>query len=198
MSRSPYQTPAGRNHSLPAQGNCKGPTTKCSVKASRRPMPLLTWHYPVADQRHRNVPVTSGDRGDEEAQPCGPLSWWQLRRTRVTDIVEYITNAKWKWPGHIALMNDNRRTIASTMWQIKGARSVGKPNCRWRDDVVGQQGTVWTGTAKDRVGGLWGGLGLGAVDGHSLEYNTIRYDTIQYLCNYLLHIFFHSFTSLQD
>ena len=40
------------------------------------------------------------------------------QRTRVTDIVQYVTNAKWKWAGHIARMKDNRWTIRSTEWQI--------------------------------------------------------------------------------
>ena len=35
------------------------------------------------------------------------------QRTRVTDIVQYVTNTKWKWAGHIARMKDNRWTIRS-------------------------------------------------------------------------------------
>ena len=50
-------------------------------------------------------------------------------------------------------MKYNRWTIRSTEWQIKGVRSVGRPKRRWRDDFVGQQGTVWTRTAKDMKGG---------------------------------------------
>ena len=46
-------------------------------------------------------------------------------------------------------MKDNRWTIRSTEWQIKGVRSAGSPKC-WRDDIVGQQEAVWTRTAKDR------------------------------------------------
>ena len=71
------------------------------------------------------------------------------QRTRVTDIVQYVTNTKWKWAGHIAQMKDNRWTIRSTEWQIKGVRSVGRPKHGWRDDIVGQQGAVWARKAKD-------------------------------------------------
>ena len=46
-------------------------------------------------------------------------------------------------------MKDNGRTIRSTEWQIKGVRSAGRPKRRWRDDIVGQQGAVWTRIAKD-------------------------------------------------
>ena len=47
-------------------------------------------------------------------------------------------------------MKDNRWTIRNTEWQIKGVGSVGRHKRRWRDDIVGQQGAVWTRTAKDR------------------------------------------------
>ena len=66
------------------------------------------------------------------------------QRTRVTDIVQYVTNTKWKWAGRISRMKDNRWTIRSTERQVKGVRPVRRPNCRWRDDIVGQQGTEWT------------------------------------------------------
>ena len=72
------------------------------------------------------------------------------QRTRVTDIVQYVTNTKWKWAGHLPRMKDHRLTIRSTKWQIKGVRSVGIPKRRWRDDIVGQQGALWTRITKDR------------------------------------------------
>ena len=56
-------------------------------------------------------------------------------------------------------MKDNSRTIRSTEWQIKGVRSGRRSKRRWRDDIVGQQGAVWTRTAKDRE--RWGTLAEG-------------------------------------
>ena len=47
-------------------------------------------------------------------------------------------------------MKDNRWTSRSTEWQTEGVRSARRPKRRWRDDIVGQQGAVWTRTAKDR------------------------------------------------
>ena len=38
------------------------------------------------------------------------------QRTTGTHIVQYVTNTKWKWAGHIARMKDNRWTIRSTEW----------------------------------------------------------------------------------
>ena len=47
-------------------------------------------------------------------------------------------------------MTDKRWTIRSTKWQIKGIRSVARLKRCWGDDIVGQQGEVWTWIAKDR------------------------------------------------
>ena len=81
------------------------------------------------------------------------------QRARVTDIVQYVTNTKWKWAGHITRMKDNRWTIRSTEWQTEGVRSAGRPKRQWRDDIVGQLGAVWTRIAKDRE--RWKTLGEG-------------------------------------
>ena len=35
------------------------------------------------------------------------------QRTRVTDIVQYVTNTKWKWAGHITRLKDNRWTLGA-------------------------------------------------------------------------------------
>ena len=78
------------------------------------------------------------------------------QRSRAADIVEYVTNATSKWAGHIARIKDNRRTIRSKEWQMKSVRSVGRPQHRWIDVFVGQQGTARTGQQRTKkVGGLW-------------------------------------------
>ena len=64
-------------------------------------------------------------------------------------------------------MDDDGWAIRRPEWQIKCVRSVGRPQCHWRDDIVGQKGAIWTRTEKDR------GL-LSAVEGHGLESNKIQ------------------------
>ena len=56
-------------------------------------------------------------------------------------------------------VKDNRWVIRNREWQRKDGRSVRKPKRRWRDDIVGQQGAVWTRIAKDRE--RWGTLAEG-------------------------------------
>ena len=73
-------------------------------------------------------------------------------KTKLDDIIETATKAKWRWAGHVARMNDNRWTIRTTEWQVrKGKRSQGRPKQRWSDDIVKWQGATWTRTAKDRT-----------------------------------------------
>ena len=54
-------------------------------------------------------------------------------------------------------MNDNRWTVRSTEWQIKGGRSVGRPKRRWRETTLWgnreRHGQGQQRTEKDA--GLW-------------------------------------------
>ena len=72
------------------------------------------------------------------------------QRTSLTDSPIFVTKAKRKWVEHIFRMKDNSWIIRSTQGQINRLRSVGRSKRRWRDDIVGQHGVVWTRIAKDR------------------------------------------------
>ena len=77
------------------------------------------------------------------------------KRTRVTDIIEYVCRMKGRWCGHVARMRDNRWTIRATEWRPRnGRRSAGRPVTRWRDDMGEywkKEGQVlWTQYAHDR------------------------------------------------
>ena len=73
----------------------------------------------------------------------------------MTDTVQYRTNVKWKWAGHVAQTKDSR-TIGSRKWQVKGVRSVGGPTCRQRGDAVEQLGSVLKRVGENRTkDGLW-------------------------------------------
>ena len=64
-------------------------------------------------------------------------------------------------------MKDDRWTIRSTEWQVKGVRSVGRAKHRWRDDIVwcgGRGKVVWTRIANDRES--WRTL----AEGHFLQW----------------------------
>ena len=89
----------------------------------------------------------------------------RIRNTiiRQIDIVQYVTSVKWKWAGYITQMKDNRCTIRSTEWQIKGIKPVGRPKRCWWDDCM-TQGAIYTD--KDSKGQSWSTL----IEGYFLQW----------------------------
>ena len=87
------------------------------------------------------------------------------QRTRVTDIVQCVTNTKWKWARQIVRMKDDTCTIRSTVAdkELKDQNVVGEMN----------YGATGSGIDKDskgqRIYGDSGGGLLTAVEEHSLE-----------------------------
>lgn len=72
------------------------------------------------------------------------------QRTKVIDIIQLITQAKWRWAGHIARMTDNRWTKRLIEWRPReDKRSRGRPPTRWSDDVRRIAGN-WINKAQDR------------------------------------------------
>ena len=51
------------------------------------------------------------------------------QRTRVTDIVQYVTSTTWKWAGDLARMKDNRWTIETRQHIMEWKINVVWTNC---------------------------------------------------------------------
>ena len=61
---------------------------------------------------------------------------WIREQTKLRDIIETISKAKWTWAGHLTRRTDNRWTTKLTFWQLRGhTRNKGRPKFRWRDDL---------------------------------------------------------------
>ena len=61
---------------------------------------------------------------------------WIRQQTKVRDILEIISKAKWSWAGHLMRRDDNRWTTKLTTWQPRGhTRNRGRQKTRWRDDL---------------------------------------------------------------
>ena len=61
---------------------------------------------------------------------------WICEQTKLRDILETISKAKWTWAGHLTRRTDNRWTTKLTFWQPSGhTRNKGRPKFRWRDDL---------------------------------------------------------------
>ena len=61
-----------------------------------------------------------------------------------------------KWAGHVARMREMRGVYSVLVEKPEGKRPVGKPRCRWEDNVkmglqgVGCGGMGWIDLAQDR------------------------------------------------
>ena len=61
---------------------------------------------------------------------------WIREQTKLRDILQTISKAKWTWAGHLTRRTDNRWTTKLTFWQPRGhTRNKGRPKFRWRDDL---------------------------------------------------------------
>ena len=61
---------------------------------------------------------------------------WIREQTKLRDILETTSKAKWTWAGHLKRRTDNRWTTKLTFWQPRGhTRNKGRPKFWWRDDL---------------------------------------------------------------
>ena len=85
-------------------------------------------------------------------------SLWIRKQTKIKDIIHYIKQQKWRWPGHIARRNDNRWSKRIMEWcPLDCKRSRKRPETRWRDDIRKFAGRTWQRKARDRT--LWKEMG---------------------------------------
>ena len=72
------------------------------------------------------------------------------QRTKIKDIVEYVTRMKWRWAGHVARSSNDRWTKRLMEWRPRAdKRSRGRPPTRWNDDLKRIAGN-WIMTAQNR------------------------------------------------
>ena len=71
-------------------------------------------------------------------------------RSKVTDVLEKIKEANWRWAGHVSRREDNRWTKCLTEWQPRTGKRRGRQKRRWRDDITTYIGTTCGRTAQYR------------------------------------------------
>lgn len=73
------------------------------------------------------------------------------RKTKVDDVIKRALTLKWRWAGHVARGDENKWTKRLLCWRPRSStRSAGRPQMRWRDDIVGFAGVTWMRSAQDR------------------------------------------------
>ena len=75
------------------------------------------------------------------------------------NIVRVIKSRRMRWAGHVARMGEGRGVYRVLVGKPEGRRPLGRPRCRWADDIrmdlqeVGCGYMDWIGLAQDR--GTW-------------------------------------------
>jgi hypothetical protein len=90
-------------------------------------------------------------------------SWRKLHNDELDDlyflpnIVRVIKSRRMRWAGHVACMGEGRGAYRVLVGRLKGKRPLGRPRCRWGDDIkmdlgeIGIDGANWIWLAWDRV-----------------------------------------------
>jgi hypothetical protein len=93
----------------------------------------------------------------------GPTGEWRkLHNEELRDlyssssIIRIIKSRKIRWAGHVARMGEKRNAYRLLVGKPEGKRPLGRPRCRWLDNIrmdlgeVGWGDVDWIGLAKDR------------------------------------------------
>jgi hypothetical protein len=99
---------------------------------------------------------------------CGPKrdevtgEWRKLHNKELHDlycspsIIRIIKSRRMRWAGHVARMGEKRNAYRLLVGKPEGMRPLGRPRCRWVDNIrmdlgeVGWGDVHWIGLAKDR------------------------------------------------
>jgi hypothetical protein len=72
------------------------------------------------------------------------------------DIIRTIESRRMIWAGHVAQMGEKRNAYRLLVGKSEGKRPLGRPRCRWVDNIrmdlgeVGWGAVDWIGLAQDR------------------------------------------------
>ena len=88
--------------------------------------------------------------------------WRRLHNEELNDlysspnIVRVIKLGRMRWAGHVARMGEERGVYRVLVWKPEGNRPLGRPRCRWVNNIkmdlheVGCGHVDWIGLAQDR------------------------------------------------
>jgi len=87
--------------------------------------------------------------------------WRKLHNEELNDLyspnlVRVIKSRRMRWAGHVALMGERRGLYGVLVGKPEGKRSLGRPECRWEDNInmdlqeVGCGDMDWIELAQDR------------------------------------------------
>jgi hypothetical protein len=90
-------------------------------------------------------------------------SWRKLHNDELLDlyslpnIIRVIKSRRMRWAVHVACMGEGRGAYKVLVGRPEGKRPLGRPRCRWEDNIkidlgeIGIDGANWIWLAQDRV-----------------------------------------------
>jgi len=122
-----------------------------------------TWSLTLREERRLRVLENRVLRrifGNRRDKVIG--EWRKLQNEKLNDmysspnIVQVKESRKMRWGGHVAHMGDRRGIYRVLVGKPEGKRPLGRPSCRWEDNIkmdlqeVGHGGRDWIYLAQDR------------------------------------------------
>jgi hypothetical protein len=81
---------------------------------------------------------------------------WRKLHNKEPSIIRIIKLKRMRWAGHVARMGEKRNVYRLLVGKPEGKRSLGRPRCRWVDNIrmnlgeVGWGDVDWIGLTQDR------------------------------------------------
>jgi len=80
-----------------------------------------------------------GPKRDEVIQ-----EWRRLNDLDSSNIIRVIKSRRMRWAGHVARMGENRGACRVLVRKDEGKRPLGRPRCRWENNIkTGLQEVGW-------------------------------------------------------
>ena len=99
-----------------------------------------------------------GTKGDEITGEWRKLHNTELRALYFSsNIIRNLKSRRLRWAGHVARMEQFRNTYRVLVGKLESKRALGRPRCRWEDDIkldlkeVSCDAGDWIDLAQDRM-----------------------------------------------
>jgi hypothetical protein len=121
-----------------------------------------TWSQTLREDRrlrvieNRVLRVIFGLKRDEVTGKWRKLHYEELNDLYSSPTIVRMIKSRIRWAGHAARIGDGRGVYRVLVGKPEGKRPLGRPRCRWEDNInmdiqeVGCGGMDWIGLAQDR------------------------------------------------
>jgi hypothetical protein len=115
-----------------------------------------TWSLTLREEQRLRVFENRVPKRDEATGEWRRLHYEELNDLySPPNIIRVIKSRRLRWAGHVARMGEERGAYRILVGRPEGRRPLGRPRCRWKDNIkmdreVGWWGMNWIDLAQDR------------------------------------------------